>query len=790
MLEQKLDAFALAFADKIIQFRWIVMVLSFVAVGVIASGMPNLGFATNYRVFFSASNPELNEFEAFQDTYTKNDNVMFIIQPHDKNLSNPTVAAAIEEITKESWTIPYAIRVDSLSNFQHSHADGDDLTVDDLIRDGADLSNEELKIKLDIAAKEPLLYGNLLATDTETTGINVTLQYPEKAIDEVPIAVAKARKIAETMHEKYPDIKIVLSGVSMMNNAFSEAGMKDMGTLTPIMYLILLVVMVIALRSFSGTLATLFIITFSVLTAMGWAGHVGILLTPVSIMAPTIILTLAIADSIHILISMITNMRDGMDKREALRDSIRINFMPVTITSLTTVVGFLSLNSLDTPPFHDLGNITSVGILAAWIYSLTFLPALVSLLPFKVKPRKDREGLLFLLERYSDFVTAKRRSVLTLSMVAAVVLIAMIPRIEINDQWVEYFDYSIPFRADSEFGMNELTGVYLIEYSVKAEGTGGISDPVYLKHLDEYTSWLRSQPEVTHVYSYTDIIKRLNKNMHGDNDEWYKVPEDRELSAQYLLLYELSLPYGLDLNDRIDLDKSATRITATLGNMTTRQTRAFLDKSQNWLTDNAPDYMHTKATGPTVMFSYISERNIHGMLQGNAVAILIISMIMMLALRSFGIGLLSLVPNSVPILMTFGLWAITYGNIGMAAASVSAVALGIVVDDSVHFLAKYLRARREKGMDKADAIRYAFSTVGIALIVTTIILTLGFLVMAASAFQVNEQLGMMTAATMVIALIMDFTLLPALLLIGHKDKDKDTKEKGEQNDTFISQAAE
>lgn len=773
MLEKKLDAAALKFADFVVKWRWVVILLTLANVGVIASGMPNLGFATNYRVFFSEANPELNAFEEFQSTYTKNDNIMFIVQPKDKTLAKGDVAKALEKITEESWQIPYAIRVDSVTNFQNSVAEGDDLTVDDLIRDGVDMDAPTLKRKWETAKDEPLLYGNLLALDEETTGVNVTLQYPEKAIDEVPRAVAKARAIVDEIRAEHPDLKVVLSGVSMMNNAFSEAGMQDMSTLTPLMYGILLLVMIVALRSFGATVSIIFVVSFSVLTAMGWAGHVGILLTPISITAPTIILTLAIADSIHVLITMMTNMRDGMSKSEALRDSIRINFVPISITSVTTIVGFLSLNSLDTPPFHDLGNITSVGIAAAWLYSLTFLPAIISLLPLKVKPRNDRAGLLKFLDWYSTFVVSKRRPVLTLSAVAAIVLIAMIPKIEINDQWVEYFDWSIPFRADSEFGMKELTGVYLIEYSVKADGPGGVSNPTYLKHLDTYTEWLRQQPEVTHVFSYSDIIKRLNKNMHGDDQEWYKIPEARDESAQYLLLYELSLPYGLDLNDRIDIDKSATRVTATLGNMTTREVRAFLARSEGWLKDNAPNYMHATATGPTVMFSYISERNIHGMLRGNAVAIVIISVIMMVALRSFGIGLLSLIPNGVPILMTFGLWALVFGNIGMAAASVSAVALGIVVDDSVHFLAKYLRARREKGLDRPQAVQYAFHTVGIALIVTTVILTLGFLVMSASAFQVNEQLGFMTAATMVVALIMDFTLLPALLLVGHKSTDNE-----------------
>jgi predicted RND superfamily exporter protein len=231
------------------------------------------------------------------------------------------------------------------------------------------------------------------------------------------------------------------------------------------------------------------------------------------------------------------------------------------------------------------------------------------------------------------------------------------------------------------------------------------------------------------------------------------------------------------MNDRINLDKSASRLTATLDNVTTQEVREFINSSKAWLADNAPKYMVTQPTGATVMFSYISQRNIEGMLRGNVIALIAISLILMLALRSFTMGALSIIPNAIPILMTFGIWALTVQQIGMAAAGVSAVALGIVVDDTVHFISKYLRARREKGLSKPDAIIYAFRTVGAALIITTFVLVLGFLVMSTSSFMVNEQLGLMTAATIMVALIIDFTMLPCLLLINDKKGKVDAEEK-------------
>ena len=759
------------YAEMIIRFRWLVIALSLLSVFAAGYGAQFLNFSNNYRVFFSPENPELRAFEDFQATYTKNDNIMFVIKPKDGSVFTSSTMAAVEKLTDMAWYIPFTLRVDSVTNFQYSYADGDELIVDDLIYEAETLSDEEIAARGEIALNEPLLKNLLVAGDANATGVNVVLQYPEKSITEVPEAAKKAHAIADEIRQEYPDLTIALTGVSMLNNAFAEAGQKDAATLMPLMLIILIIAMALTLRSLSATFVTTGVILFSLTVALGLSGYLGIKLTPISVTAPTIILTLAIADSIHILISMFHNMRDGQSKHDAIIDAIRINFMPVTITSLTTMVGFLTLNFSDAPPFWDLGNITAMGITAAWIYSLTFLPALISLMPLKVKvaTKAQEQGRMSqLLDRYGQFIVRRHRIILPIITVVSVVLIAAIPRIELNDQWVKYFDHSLTFRQDADYGLKHLTGVYQVEFSVPAKDAGGINEPEYLTHLDAFADWLRTQDGVRHVYSISDIMRRLNKNMHADDQSWYKLPDTRDLSAQYLLLYEMSLPYGLDLNDRINIDKSATRITASLDDIPTAQVRQFIKDSRQWLTDNAPEYMQSEPTGPTVMFSYISQRNIESMLKGNTIALIAISLILVFALRSLPLGVLSLIPNAVPILITFGLWAIFYKQIGMAAAGVSAVALGIVVDDTVHFMSKYLRARREKDLSPEDATRYAFKTVGTALIVTTIILTLGFMVMAASTFLVNEQLGLMTAATMIIALIIDFTLLPCLLLLGSK----------------------
>ncbi len=773
------DRWAVALARFVTHRPWLVMGLSVLLVAAAAGGVRFLEFSNNYRVFFSPDNPELVAFENFQNTYTKNDNILFVVQPEDGEIFTPRITGLVERLTAEAWKIPYAIRVDSVTNFQHSWADGDDLTVEDLVRDGPSMSEEQLAEKRAVALAEPLLRGNLISLDARTTGINVTLQFPEESLLEVPRAANHARELAATIREEYPGVTIAITGVSMLNNAFAEVGQSDAKTLMPIMFGVLVLFMFLVLRSFRGSLVTFSVVGLSALTALGLAGWFGIKLTPISVMAPTIVMTLAIADSVHVLVTMFGLMRDGKDKLTALRESLRINLLPVVITSVTTIVGFLSLNFSDAPPFRDLGNITAMGIGAALIYSVTFLPALLTVVPIKVRWRTNRArfSLDRALSRLADLVTARHRAVLVVTGIVSLALVALIPRIDLNDEWVKYFDHRLAFRGDAEFAMEHLGGIYLVEYSLDSGEEGGISDPEYLAGLERFAGWLREQPGVTHVYSYSDVVKRLNKNLHGDDEAWYRLPSDRELAAQYLLLYELSLPYGLDLNDRISLDKSATRVSATIGDVPTREVRALIDRADAWLGEHVPSRMRGQATGASVMFSYISERNINSMLLGNVLAVLLIAAILMAALRSVPMGALSLLPNALPILMTFGVWALLVGQVGMAAATVSATSLGIVVDDTVHFLSKYQRARREKKMDRPEAIHYAFQTVGRAIVSTTVILSVGFGVLALSAFRINSQMGLLTALAILIALPVDFLLLPSLLMIGHpKNKQEVTRD--------------
>lgn len=420
-------------------------------------------------------------------------------------------------------------------------------------------------------------------------------------------------------------------------------------------------------------------------------------------------------------------------------ESLRVNLQPVFLTSTTTAIGFLSMNFSDAPPFQDLGNIVAMGVMAAFILSVGFLPALMVVAPMDA--RTEPKGRMNIMGSLAEFVVGRRELLLYGMGGSILLLVTFLPRNELNDVYVEFFDRSIPFRSATEYVTENLTGVYRVDYSLHSGESGAVNDPQVMREVGLFADWLRNQPEVMFVSSYTDIMKRLNKNMHGDDPAYYRLPRQRDLAAQYLLLYEMSLPYGLDLNDRINIDKSATRVNVSLRTLSTNEILTFTGRAERWLSKNAAG-LEVVTGGPSVMFSHIGRRNIHGMLLGTSVALVLISLLLVIALRSVKIGLVRLVPNLAPAAMAFGVWGMLVGEVGLSLSVVMGMTLGIVVDDTVHFLSKYLRARREQGLSSPDSVRYAFRTVGTALWMTSSVLIAGFLLLTLSTFKPNSAMGL------------------------------------------------
>ncbi|MGL0945770.1 efflux RND transporter permease subunit [Vibrio vulnificus] len=749
----------LAFSTR---FSFWTLIISLMAIVATAMGAKNLYFRGDYNIFFDGSNAQLQAFDEIQTTFAKTDNIALVLAPKSGDVFDQRTLTQIQEMTEQAWQVPYSSRVDSLANYQHTEAVDDDLLVEDLLYQSYPLTAERIAKVRAVAMSEPLLVNALVSEKGDVAVINITMQMP--GVDEtaeVNEVVAYVEQMLSHYRAEYPDVTIYKAGIIAMNHSFAMAAQNDSATLVPTMLLVILVFLTIMLRSFLSVLATLVVIIGAIVATLGIVGWAGMFLHVASVNVPTLIMTLAVADCVHVIASMRHFMRQGMPKSQAIHHSVTLNFVPIIITSVTTAIGFLMMNMSDSPVLRDFGNLSALGVMIACVLSVSLLPALLNLLPVRFSAKQAAKSS-DIMDKLADLVVHRRNVLLPLSIVVIAGSAALIPYNKVNDESVKYFDTSSEFRQAADFMEQRISGMTTMSIAIKTHQSQGIASPEFLAVLGEFTHWLREQPETDHVASLSDIYKRLNKNMHGDDNAYYALPAERELAAQYLLLYEMSLPFGLDLNNQVNVDKSSVKLQLTVKNLGSVELVALEERIYQWFASHAPQYQ-VVASSPSLMFAHIGETNMASMLSTLPITLILISALMIFALRSWRLGVISLVPNIAPAVIGFGLWALISGEINLGLSVVVTLTLGIVVDDAVHFLAKYQHARKE-GQNAEQAVRYAFHTVGRALWITTVVLVAGFSVLAMSQFRLNSDMGQLSAIVIFVALVIDFVLLPSLLM--------------------------
>ncbi|MDE0158899.1 MAG: MMPL family transporter [Candidatus Dadabacteria bacterium] len=759
--------------SMIVTRRWLTILLSLLVMLALAAGATRLVVVdVDFRNHFGKSDPHLIALEQLEETYALSDVALVAVAPHNGTVFTKDALVAIEELTEQLWRTPYATRVDSISNYTHSKGLEDELVVEPLIEEAGSLSDTDIERIKDVALGTQEVAGRFISRDGKVAGLVVSIVLPDdnreltkrEVTDYLYETVANAR-------EKYTSIDYHLLGGLILNRVIGDALDDETAVLGPIALGTMLLVALVLIRSIWGTLAIVLMIFAVISSALGFAGWTGLRLFGESGAALFVLMAVTVAHSVHIIEGMAGGLRQGMTKAEAAIHAVRVNVWPVFLTSFTTAIGFLSLNFVDMPPFRVMGNIVAFGSMCAFVFSVTLLPAFLSVLP--VRARKMRENRQDFFDRLSRFVISYRTILLCFFGIVTIVLVAGISKIELRENWLEVMDESYEFRRSADFLSKNFPGVETYEYSLDSGREGAVTDIGYLKQVEAFSDWYRKQPEFVHIFSIADIMKRLNKNLHGDNPDYYTLPDDPELAAQYLLLYEFSLPIGRDLNNLIDHDRRATRATVSVKSMSSKEKIDLDNRAHAWLRQNAPS-METGATGISIVGSHSIQRNIENMLQGTFVAMAIVSLLLFAIFRSIRLGLVSLIPNFLPAAMAMGLWGHLVGEVGVPAAVVTAIAFGIIVDDTIHFMTKYTDSRKA-GKLPSESVQIAFRSVGRALFTTTIVFGLGFMVFGTSGLVGNQVLGLLVGITVIIALVADFFFLPPLLMLLDE-----TKETGEQ----------
>ncbi|CAM2067118.1 MMPL family transporter [Sulfidibacter corallicola] len=706
--------------------------------------------------------PGLKDYEFLQTEYIADDNLLVLVEARDGDAFTQRILTGVRDLTGELWKTPHSIRVDSVTNFQHTEADGDDLAVGDLVNAPEHLDQAALQRVKKIALDDPIALHRVVNPEGNVLALNVTFHFPMLSGDEKLNSYGYVRELADRFGKDHPETRVYVGGLTALDATVMTISMEETGLFLGLVMLVAVALLALMLRAIVPVFASALVLVFSIMAGMSLAGMMGWKLTPFTTTVPMIILIIGVADCVHLVTAFV--QRNGREpKNRALTAALAANFKPILITSVTTAIGFLTLNFSGSLSIAALGNQAAFGVMFACLLSVTFLPAMLAILPMKVQAKREPQTERY--TRLADWLHRNRRAVLVASALVAVALGLQVPRNVFDDRIPTYFAESLPWRQANDFSENQFGSAYNFTYSLDAGHEGAVSDPEYLKKVERFAEYLRGLPEAAYVKSVTDTFKRLNRNMHGDDPAFYRLPEDRETAAQYLLLYEMSLPYGLDLNDQINMDKSATKVLAAFKSMSVTEVLAMDAKVNRWIDSNLPEMSYV-SSGVQIMFAHLMSQDTRGLTLGAIYGLVIISALLVFMLRSLKIGLLSMLPNLLPALLAFGIWGLTVGQVGFGIAMVSGMSIGIIVDDTVHFLTKYLRARREEGLDAKEAVAYTFEHVGPSIVFTTVVLVAGFLLMVSiSEFRVNTDMGKMTSIILGFALLFDLVTLPVLLMI-------------------------
>ena len=755
-----------------------------IVVAIASAFLPQIKLNASFRVFFNESDPMVHTLDKLHGNYSTGEMSAIMVATKEGDIFTRETLTAVEELTQAAWKLPKTIRVDSLNNFPFSRSTGDDIQVTELVENAAALTDTQLaQIRRD-ALSDALIRTRLISEDASATLVVVTFtpETGESLVDSMVI-YKQAIVLRDQMRARYPDLNFHMTGVVAGNAAVTNAATRDGFVIIPLGMTCALLCMFWFLRRESGDpraagyglIGALMVITVASLIPMGLMAAAGISANNVTAVIPVVILTLAVADSLHILVTYYQRMRAGNNRQQAMLESLRINAEPVWLTSATTMIGFLAMNFSESPPFQDMGNLVASGVFIAWLAANTLLPATILLLPAsKTAATQDPD---ISMHQLAAWVMRHYRLILCTGMVTLAVGISCVPLNRINESWITYLSDSTDFGADTGKIVERFRNLNEIEFDIPAGGEGGVYKLPFLLQLEQFSDWLRSQPEVRFVQSVDGTLKRLNKNMHGDDPAYYRMPDTEAETAQLMLLYAMSLPYGSSVDSDINMNRSATRLVIGLKSSDTAYHLGVQKRIQDWLRANTPDLYHP-GTGLTSIMSSLAHRDAKGMVWGSALALLLISLSIALVFRSIQYGLISALVNTIPAVIAFGIWGLLVGQVGLSVSIVFSASIGIIVDYCLHFMSKYRRAKYELNLSTEQAIEYAYSTVGVALLVTTAVLVINFGILGLSQFRVNIYMGLLTAMTISLAFLSQLFFLPALLLLLDRlhirlDKPKD-----------------
>ena len=703
--------------DRIARLRRIIFLLAGAVFVIGGVGYEKVVFEPSVLSYFDERSPELRDFRTLEARFGRSNEIVFVVHA-DGSVLAPQLVQGLLSLRSRLEAIDGVHKVRS---------------VLDLAPGGSgSASVQAFAAELDRAVDPTdLALRPFISQDKSVTAVAAIVRRTVDDGARVSVLAEQARAVASEIRPLLPNAEVLLTGRVMIQDAFQREGRNDLSGPVGLQLLLIPLLLLVVFRSITATAALMTVVFVSSVGTLGALGWLGIPLDGISSAAPAVLLALAVATGVHLVLAWQNALREGLSADAAVVASLRYNAAPVSLSVVTTGASFVCLNLASSPPFRQLGNVVAFGLVFTLLLCFSLLPALLLSIP--ASTASHRLALETALGRFGSMVAARAGLFAAACAVVTAGAAYGVAQLDYDDRFTHYFDKSYEIRRATDLFEDKLTGTTILAVSVPARGTDSATTTVHLERIDAFTRWIEAGPGVRRVVT------------------------QRTARAQ-------------DFATRmVDSQALHSRIEIVLSDRTAAETLAFASRIESEATQRfGSDVI---VTGMPILTAKMSIESARTMLVATALALVAISGLLVLSVGSLKLGLVSLVPNVLPVMVAFGLWGVLVGDVSFAATVVAALTFGIVVDDTVHILLRYRNARRH-GQSPSEAIASSFRSVGLAVLVTTLVIGAGFSVYSTSGFLVNQHFSILSTLTLAAALVADLVFLPPLLVLVDRHRPR------------------
>ena len=741
--------------------RYMLAVLAILLGGAISLGALKTTIDSSDDSILSEDDPYRLEVAQVNKDFPPSTSVLFAFMSPEGDVFNRDMLQAMQDLTDRYTDVESAVSVASLINRRLDAVDADIHERDYLLPELDELTAQDLVKIREIALADKDLTQSMLSPEGDMA-LAVIKFHATSEEQATQLRIAKTViDLRDSLREQYPEQNIYVLGRILFEYDSYNAQIKDAKYLFPIVMLTILGLMYFCLRSLSFALAIAVVSVMSVGLTVGTVGWAQVPFNQISNMGPLVVFMIAMADSIHLVSVYLQGLHKSLSKFEALRESLRVNIQPVTLATVTTAMGFLSLNYCASPGIYGFGNVVAMGVVWAFLVTFTLLPALILLLPVKKVPKPL--GVKGFINFVAKLVANNGKQLFWGSLLLIVVTFAMLPLNKVDFDRFSFIDKDSDFHTVISALAEKIGNDQSLVYSINSGKYYGITEPEFLRKIEEFSIWLEEQPQTSFVTSYTGFLKNRNMAENDNDPAWEVLPEDNLQIIDYLVGYQLVQEIEPQLEPIFNADYSAIRLVVGTSNLSNVQLLDFSEQIEDWITlnmDPAYDVLHGDNS---ILYARLNKTISLQLMEGFTVSFLLITATLLVGLKSVRYGLLSIIPNLFPATIVFGIWGLLVGELSPYILMLFSISIGLVVDDSVHVLSKYIVARREGNSPEA-AVQYSLDRAGSAITITTLSLAIGTFILVLSNTFYYQNVALLLTPIIITALLLDLLFLPPLLV--------------------------